>query len=135
FDEFTREQIAGDLLPEPTVEQRIATAFHRNTMNNDEGGTDDEEFRNAAVVDRVNTTLGVWMGVTAACAQCHTHKYDPITHEEYFGLFAFFNQTADADRPDETPILITPTLEQEKARELLKAREAQAFDALEETVA
>jgi mono/diheme cytochrome c family protein len=112
-DQFTREQIAGDLLPEPTLQQRIATAFHRNTMTNDEGGTDDEEFRAAAVVDRVNTTMTTWMGLTMACAQCHTHKYDPITHEEYFRFYAFFNQTADADRPDEAPTLPTPTPEQQ----------------------
>ena len=105
FDQFTLEQIAGDLLPEPTEDQLIATAFHRNTMTNSEGGTDDEEFRNAAVVDRVNTTLATWMGTSMACAQCHTHKYDPITHHEYFQVFAFFNNTADADQRDESPLL------------------------------
>jgi len=105
FDEFTIEQIAGDLLPDPTLGQRIATAFHRNTMTNNEGGTDNEEFRNAAVVDRVNTTMAVWMGTTINCAQCHTHKYDPITQEEYFRLFAIFNQTEDADQKDERPFL------------------------------
>jgi mono/diheme cytochrome c family protein len=108
FDRFTVEQIAGDLLPGATVQQVVATAFHRNTMTNDEGGTDDEEFRSAAVVDRVNTTAQVWMGLTAGCAQCHAHKYDPISHEEYYRLYAFFNQTADADRPDETPLLELP---------------------------
>ncbi|MBA4186565.1 MAG: hypothetical protein C0467_00965 [Planctomycetaceae bacterium] len=105
FDRFTVEQIAGDLLPNPTTEQLIATAFHRNTMTNSEGGTNDEEFRNVAVVDRVNTTYMVWMGTSMACAQCHTHKYDPITQKEYFGSFAFLNNTADADRPDESPTL------------------------------
>lgn len=105
FDRFTVEQLAGDLLPEPTEDQLVATAFHRNTMTNSEGGTNDEEFRNVAVVDRVNTTFAVWMGTSMACAQCHTHKYDPITHHEYFQLFAFFNHTADADRPDEAPVL------------------------------
>ncbi|MEM7385866.1 MAG: DUF1549 domain-containing protein, partial [Verrucomicrobiota bacterium] len=104
FDQFTVDQIAGDLMPNPTEEQLVATAFHRNTMTNNEGGTDDEEFRNVAVVDRVNTTMQVWMGTTMACAQCHTHKYDPITHEEYFQFFAFFNQSADADRNDEAPV-------------------------------
>ncbi|MEC7597747.1 MAG: DUF1549 domain-containing protein, partial [Planctomycetota bacterium] len=79
FDEFTVQQIAGDMLNDPTENQLIATAFHRNTMTNSEGGTDDEEFRVAAVVDRVNTTMQVWMGMTMGCAQCHTHKYDPIT--------------------------------------------------------
>lgn len=104
-DHFTIQQIAGDLLPEPTNDQLVATAFHRNTLTNNEGGTNDEEFRNVAVVDRVNTTLSVWMGVTIGCAQCHTHKYDPFTHEEYFRLFAIFNQSQDADRRDESPYL------------------------------
>src|SRR5262249_12351937 len=76
LDQFTIEQIAGDLLPKPTEEQLIATAFHRNTLTNNEGGTQDEEFRNVAIVDRVNTTMAVWMGTTIACAQCHSHKYD-----------------------------------------------------------
>ena len=105
FDQFTIEQIAGDLLPHPSEEQLIATAFHRNTMTNNEGGTQDEEFRNAAVVDRVNTTMAVWMGTTIACAQCHDHKYDPISQQEYFQVFAIFNNTQDADRGDESPVL------------------------------
>ncbi|HSQ56970.1 MAG TPA: PSD1 and planctomycete cytochrome C domain-containing protein [Gemmata sp.] len=105
FDQFTIEQLAGDLLPKPTREQIIATAFHRNTMTNSEGGTNDEEFRNVAVVDRVNTTFTVWMGTSIACAQCHTHKYDPIQNREYFQVLAFFNNTADADRADESPLL------------------------------
>lgn len=105
FDQFTIEQLAGDLLPNATTEQLIATAFHRNTMTNSEGGTSDEEFRNVAVVDRVNTTYMVWMGTSMGCAQCHTHKYDPISQTEYFRSFAFFNNTADADRPDESPVL------------------------------
>jgi mono/diheme cytochrome c family protein len=103
--DFTVEQLAGDLLPSPTQDQLIATAFHRNTLTNNEGGTDDEEFRNAAVVDRVNTTFAVWMGTTIACAQCHSHKYDPISQEEYFRVFAIFNNTQDADRKDESPTL------------------------------
>ena len=105
FDVFTVEQIAGDLLPEPTDEQLIGTAFHRNTLTNNEGGTNDEEFRNVAIVDRVNTTMEVWMGTTIACAQCHNHKYDPISQEEYFRLFAIFNNTQDADRRNEAPTL------------------------------
>ena len=112
FDQFTIEQIAGDLLPEPTEEQLVATAFHRNTMTNNEGGTNDEEFRNVAIVDRVNTTLAVWMGTTISCAQCHSHKFDPITQEEYFRLFAFFNQSQDADRKDESPFIEIYTDEQ-----------------------
>jgi hypothetical protein len=105
FDQFTGEQIAGDLLPNPTEDQIFATGFHRNTMNNTEGGTDDEEFRSVAVVDRVNTTMAVWMGTSMACAQCHTHKYDPLTHKEYFSLYAILNQTEDADKSDESPVL------------------------------
>ena len=104
FDQFTIEQIAGDLLPNPTDEQLTATAFHRNTLTNNEGGTNDEEFRNVAVVDRVNTTMAVWMGTTIACAQCHSHKYDPLSQKEFFGLFAIFNNTEDADRRDELPL-------------------------------
>ncbi|TWT51979.1 Planctomycete cytochrome C [Thalassoglobus neptunius] len=111
FDQFTIEQIAGDLLPDPTDDQLIATAFHRNTMTNSEGGTDDEEFRSAAIVDRVNTTLQTWMGLTMGCAQCHTHKYDPITQTEYYQVYAIFNQTEDADRRDEAPVLETWTPE------------------------
>jgi hypothetical protein len=105
FDRFTIEQIAGDLLPNPTDEQLVATAFHRNTLTNNEGGTSDEEFRNVAVVDRVNTTMTVWMGTSIACCQCHNHKYDPMTQREFFQLFAIFNNTADADRSDEAPTL------------------------------
>ena len=109
FDEFTIEQLAGDLLPDPTDDQLIATAFHRNTMNNDEGGTDDEEFRVAAVIDRVNTTWDVWQATTMACVQCHSHPYDPIRHEEYYKFFAFLNNTADVDVPSESPNLKTFT--------------------------
>jgi hypothetical protein len=105
FDQFTIEQIAGDLLPNATENQLIATAFHRNTLTNSEGGTQDEEFRHAAIVDRVDTTMAVWMGTTMACAQCHSHKYDPLSHREYFGLFAFFNSTEDADLRFEEPLL------------------------------
>lgn len=116
IDQFSIEQLAGDLLPNPSDDQLIATAFHRNTMTNSEGGTDDEEFRTAAVVDRVNTSLQVWMGLTMACAQCHTHKYDPITQEEYFNVYAILNQTEDADRRNEAPLFEfwTPELEQKK---------------------
>ena len=103
FDQFTIEQLAGDLLEEPDDQQMLATAFHRNTMCNDEGGTDDEEFRVAAVLDRVNTTFEVWQGLTVSCVQCHSHPYDPIRHKEFYELYAFFNNTADADRTDEFP--------------------------------
>ena len=96
FDQFTLEQIAGDLLPNPTLQQYIATGFHRNTMINDEPGVYAEDFRVAAVVDRVNTTATVWLGTTLECAQCHDHKYDPFTQEDYYRFFAFFNN----DEPD-----------------------------------
>tara|TARA_A100001011_G_scaffold290644_1_gene302123 strand:- start:5762 stop:8569 length:2808 start_codon:yes stop_codon:yes gene_type:complete len=105
FNQFTLEQLAGDLLPDPSVKQLIATAFHRNSMNNDEGGTDDEEFRVAAVVDRVNTTFDVWQGTTMSCVQCHSHPFDPFKHTEYYNLMAFFNNTMDEDLIDESPNL------------------------------
>ena len=125
FDQFTIEQIAGDLLPHPSEEQLIATAFHRNTMTNNEGGTQDEEFRNAAVVDRVNTTMAVWMGTTIACAQCHDHKYDPISQQEYFQVFAIFNNTQDADRGDESPVLGIYTEQQRQQLEELASQLAE----------
>jgi mono/diheme cytochrome c family protein len=109
FDQLTIQQIAGDLLPNATLEQKMATAFHRNTMTNTEGGTDDEEFRVAAVKDRVDTTMQVWMGLTMGCAKCHSHKYEPITHQEYYRFFAIFNQTADNDQPNESPTMPAPT--------------------------
>lgn len=112
YDQFTIEQLAGDLLPDSSSEQILATAFHRNTMTNDEGGTDNEEFRVAAVKDRVDTTMQVWMGLTMGCAKCHSHKYDPISQRDYYSLYAIFNQTADADRSDDAPVLPLPTPEQ-----------------------
>ncbi len=105
FDRFTLEQIAGDLLPVPTRDQLIATGFHRNTMTNTEGGTDDREFRDLAVKDRVSTTMQVWMGLTAGCAQCHNHKFDPITQREFYQLYGFFNQSEDSDKDDDRPFL------------------------------
>lgn len=122
FDQFTIEQIAGDLLPNPTREQLVATAFHRNTMTNFEGGTPDEEYRVAAVKDRVATTMQVWMGLTAGCAQCHSHKFDPLSIREYYSLFAVFNQTEDADRNDEEPKMPLPSTDEEKRTTELKAR-------------
>ncbi len=119
YDQFTIEQIAGDLLPGATIEQRMATAFHRNTMTNTEGGTDDEEYRVAAIKDRVDTTMQVWMGLTLGCAKCHTHKYDPLTNEEYYKFYAIFNQTADNDQPDESPVIpVANALAVEQARKL-----------------
>jgi hypothetical protein len=116
FDQFTIEQIAGDLLPAPTESQLHATAFHRNTLTNTEGGTDREEFRNYAVIDRVNTTMAVWLGLTFNCAQCHDHKYDAFTQEEFFRLFAFFNQSEDNDQGDDRPTLPIYTEDQRKQK-------------------
>lgn len=125
FRDFTIEQLAGDLLPEPTEDQQIATAFHRNTLTNTEGGTIDEEFRSAAVVDRTNTTMSVWMGTTIACAQCHTHKYDPITQQEYYQLYAFFNGTVDNDQPDDRPLLPLYSEAQQQQRRNLETKMAE----------
>ena len=92
FDQFTVEQLAGDLLPNATVAQLVATGFHRNTPINQEGGIDPEQFRIDSVFDRVATTGTVWLGLTIGCCQCHDHKFDPIKHDEYYQFFAFFNQ-------------------------------------------
>ena len=121
FDEFSTEQLAGDLLPNPSDDQLIATAFHRNTMNNDEGGTEDEEFRVAAIIDRVNTTWEVWQSTTMGCVQCHTHPYDPFVHEEYYKSMAFFNNTRDEDTHSEHPNL--RTYNEEDAEKLDAIRE------------
>jgi hypothetical protein len=109
FNEFTVEQLAGDLLPDPTREQLIATAFHRNTPSNGEGGTDNEEYRVVSVLDRVNTTWEVWQGTTMACVQCHAHPYDPIEHAAYYKSYAYFNNTADHDHVWERPAVSIPT--------------------------
>ena len=97
YDQFTIEQLAGDMLPNATDNQKIATGFHRNTQLNEEGGIDPLEFRFYAAVDRVATTGTVWMGLTTGCAQCHTHKYDPITHDEYFGLMSILDNIEEPD--------------------------------------
>ncbi|MEZ6057332.1 MAG: PSD1 and planctomycete cytochrome C domain-containing protein [Planctomycetaceae bacterium] len=116
FDRFTIEQLAGDMLPEATLSQRVATGFHRNTLANEEGGTDDEQFRVEAVVDRVNTTGVVWMGLTVGCAQCHDHKYDPVTQRDFYRMYALFNNTADNnDAAGQAPKVSIPTEEQEKS--------------------
>ena len=97
FDQFTIEQLAGDLLPNATVDQKIATGFHRNTLTNKEGGVDQEQFRVEAVVDRVGTTGKVWLGLTVGCCQCHDHKYDPLSQREFYQFFAFFNSDSESD--------------------------------------
>lgn len=124
FDRFTIEQIAGDLLPDRTLSQQVATGFHRNTMTNEEGGIDVEEFRYASLVDRVATTGAVWLGLTLGCAQCHTHKYDPITQREYYQFMAFYN---NADEPE----LIIPDPIIESKRKEIQGR----IDRLESSLA
>jgi hypothetical protein len=101
-------QLAGDLLPDATFEDKIATSFHRQTPNNDEGGTDDEEYRLIAAMDRSATTWSVLNGLTMNCVQCHSHPYDPIRHAEYYKSLAFFNTSRDADLPEDTPVLKVP---------------------------
>ncbi len=125
FDEFTIEQLAGDLLENPTDDQILATAFHRNTMTNDEGGTDDEEYRVAAVIDRVNTTFEVWQGTTIACVQCHSHPYDPILHKEFYNLYAFFNTSADKDDNYDSPtkVLFSPEQKRKRSKILQSVKE------------
>ena len=126
FDQFTIEQLAGDLLPDPTTEQLVATGFHRNTLANQEGGTDDEQFRVESVVDRVNTTGAVWMGVTIGCAQCHEHKFDPFSQRDYYRLYAVFNNTADNnDAGGLAPKVDLPTPQQAAQRQQLKEAIAQ----------
>ncbi len=116
FDRFTVKQLAGDLLPNPGMEDLIATGFHRNTQSNDEGGTDDEQFRVEAVIDRVNTTWQVWQGATLACAQCHAHPHDPFSQEDYYRILAFFNNTADSDSGNDDPALQVPLAMADRAK-------------------
>ncbi len=103
FDQFSIEQLAGDLLPKATHEQIVATGFHRQTLTNTEGGVDQEEFRTKAVVDRVSTTSTLWLGLTMACAECHSHKYDPITQREFYQFYAFFNNASEKNVPSPQP--------------------------------
>lgn len=113
YDKFLEQQMAGDLLPGADEEQFIATAFHRNSMTNDEGGTSNEEFRMAAVIDRVNTTWEGVMGTTFSCVQCHSHPYDPFRHEEFYSFLAYFNNTRDEDQyPKEYPLMRLQTPDQ-----------------------
>jgi hypothetical protein len=97
FDRFTIEQLAGDLLPEPTIEQRVAAGLHRNTLAHTSANADKEKFRTIAVKDRVNTTGTIWLGLTLHCAECHSHKYDPVSQREYYQLYAFFNNVEEED--------------------------------------
>jgi len=127
FDQFTVEQIAGDLMPNATPEQRIATGFHRNTMLNEEGGIDPLEFRFHAVNDRVATTGTVWLGLTIGCAQCHTHKYDPILQKEYYGLFAFLNNAEEPEMEVASPDLTARRAEAERRAAELETGLADRF--------
>lgn len=116
FDQFTVEQLAGDMLPNATVEQKIGSAFHRNGPTSSEGGADSKEYAVRYAVDRVNTTARTWLGVTLECAECHDHKYDPITTREFYQMFAFFNQVPEDPLQralQVPPIVAAPTREQE----------------------
>src|SRR4029450_8938551 len=108
-NQFTVEQLAGDLLPGATREQRIASGFNRNHMINYEGGAIPEEYQYAYLVDRVNTTATVWLGLTMACAQCHDHKYDPLSKADYYRFLAYFNSVAeqglDGNKGNAAPLL------------------------------
>jgi mono/diheme cytochrome c family protein len=115
FDQFTLEQLAGDLLPQPTLEQRVATGFLRNSMMNQEGGIEPEQFRVEAMIDRMDAVGRAWLGLTIACAQCHNHKYDPVSQKEYFQLFSFLNN-------DDEPAIEVPTPEQQRQREALRTK-------------
>jgi len=114
FDQFTIEQLAGDLLPNATDNQRVATGFHRNTQINQEGGIDPEQFRIDSVFDRVATTGTVWLGLTIGCAQCHDHKFDPIRQSEYYQMFAFFNNQEEPNLTVYDPELNVAGLMEEK---------------------
>ncbi len=120
FDQFTIQQLAGDMLDNPTLDQQVATGFHRNTLINSEGGTKADQFRDEQVKDRIDTTGLVWMGLTIGCAKCHAHKFDPISQAEYYRLYAFFNSTAD--RNSVTPIVKVPSPGQTKELETLKQK-------------
>lgn len=116
FDEFTIKQIAGDLLPDPSINDRLATTASRLTQTNEEGGTDDEEFRINAVMDRVSTVWQTWQGITFGCVQCHSHPYDPIEHEEFYEFMAFFNNSVDCDLSGEEPLLSVPLDNEDEER-------------------
>src|SRR5215510_6520260 len=131
FDQLTIEQLAGDLLPNATLEQRVATGFNRNSKTNDEGGGDGEEYRTKAVKDRVQTTATTFLGLTIACAECHTHKYDPITHEDYYRFYAFFNNTTDGGNYSVAPTLAVSEPDTTDARRYVTNRLAQARRDLE----
>ena len=122
FDQFTVKQLAGDLLPQPTIDDLVATACQRNTQTNIEGGSDDEQFRVEAVVDRINTTWQTWGSVTFGCAQCHDHPYDPLRNEDFYSFMDFYNNTADSDLSNDDPLLKVPN-EPERYAEVTALRQ------------
>ena len=139
FDQFTIEQLAGDLLPEPTIQQKIATGFHRNHMVTNETGIIDEEYRVEYVADRVETTGSMWLGLTIGCARCHDHKYDPISQREYYELFAFFNNVPESGLAsgDPMPVLKLQTpeyLQEQAARKVRRATCEQTYQAFDSQV-
>src|SRR4029079_14406176 len=125
FDQFTIEQIAGDMLPNATPDQIIATGFNRNTMLNEEGGIDPLEYRFYSMVDRVHVTATTWLGLTMACAQCHTHKFDPIQHRDYYRFMAFLNNSDE-------PVVPVPddgvAAKRRAAEQQIEAQEAALID-------
>ena len=134
FNQFTIEQLAGDLLPGATIDQQVASGFHRNVMTSDEGGLIDAEYRNLYVVDRIATTGVTWLGMTIACAQCHDHKYDPMTQKDYYAFYAFFNNVPENGKDgvrdrNPQPFLSVPTesqqMQQKQYAEQLSASETQ----------
>ncbi len=133
FDRFTIEQLAGDLLPSATLDQRIATGFNRNHRANAEGGIIPEEYAVEYVVDRVDTTATVWLGLTMACARCHDHKFDPVTQREFYQFFAFFNNVPEKGRAvkvgNSPPMIKAPTRDQQEALAAIERRLAEAEDA------
>jgi hypothetical protein len=129
FNQFTIEQLAGDLLPDSSLAQTIASGFHRNTLINTEGGTKADQFRDEQVKDRVDTTGGVWLGLTVGCAKCHSHKYDPISQTEYYQLYAFFNSTVDNNSVP--PVVKAPTANQRNRTADLNRRHTQLMAKLE----
>ena len=137
FNQFTIEQLAGDLLPGATIDQQVASGFHRNVMTSDEGGLIDAEYRNLYVVDRIATTGVTWLGMTIACAQCHDHKYDPMTQKDYYAFYAFFNNVPENGKDgvrdrNPQPFLSVPTesqqMQQKQYAEQLSASETQLVE-------
>lgn len=138
FDQFTTEQLAGDLLPEPSLEQRVATGFNRCNVTTSEGGSIDEEYYVRYAVDRVSTTATVWMGLTAGCAQCHDHKFDPLTQKEFYQLFSYFfsltEKAMDGNALLPPPVVKVPTKQQTEDKARLTTDLAEAKTLAEKTI-